>query len=241
MAKERLQKVLAAAGVDSRRRCEELILSGSVRVNGQVVDTLPVFVEPASDIITVDGKRIGAVKKVYYLLNKPKNVLCADYDPKGRPTAIDFIGCRQRIFCIGRLDADTTGLIILTNDTEMANRMTHPRFGLSKTYVAKVAGTVAPAQVEKLKKGIWLAEGKTQAVRVTILNRSRQMSILEIVIRQGINRQVPRMLAKVGLKVKTLASTKIGKIDSHGLSVGKFRPLKSDEIVFLKKITAVDI
>ena len=231
---QRLQKVLAAAGVDSRRKCEELILDGIVRVNRKVVDELPAFVDPERDVITVNGKRIHAAGKVYFLLNKPKGVICTNSDPQGRKKAIDIISARERIFCVGRLDIDTTGLIVLTNDSEMANRLTHPRYGLAKTYVARVKGQVSGEQVEKLKKGIWLVEGKTGRASVKILKRSYKESLLEITIQQGLNRQIRRMLAKVELSVKSLKRTKIGKLNARGLGVGKFRPLTKAEIAYLK-------
>jgi 23S rRNA pseudouridine2605 synthase len=236
---ERLQKVLAAAGVDSRRKCEELILSGSVCVNGKVVDSLPAFVDPRKDVITVDGKRIRPVRKLYFLLNKPKGVICTNYDPQGRRKAVDLIDVPERIFCAGRLDADTTGLIIITNDTEFANRLTHPRYKLPKTYLASVKGRIEPKAVENLRKGIRLAEGKTGPSTVRVLKRSRNESLLEITITQGLNRQVRRMLAKVGLAVKSLKRTRIGKISDRGLGVGRFRPLTTSEISYLKKTTTL--
>ncbi|MHC4423371.1 MAG: pseudouridine synthase [Planctomycetota bacterium] len=238
MAGQRLQKVLAAGGVDSRRKCEELILDGAVRVNRKVVDKLPVFVDPERDVITVNGKRIRAARKVYFLLNKPKGVICTNSDPQGRKKAIDLVPASQRIFCVGRLDADTTGVIILTNDSELANRLTHPRYEVSKTYVAEVKGKVSGEAVEKLKKGIWLAEGKTGRASLKILRRSHKGSLIEITIRQGLNRQVRRMLAKVGLPVKSLKRTRIGKLNARGLGVGKFRTLTKPEAAYLKKITA---
>jgi 23S rRNA pseudouridine2605 synthase len=238
MAEERLQKVLAAAGVDSRRKCEELILDGAVRVNRKVVDALPAFVDPEKDIITVNSKRIRAVRQVYFLLNKPKSVICTNSDPAGRKKAIDIVQTSERIFCVGRLDIDTTGLIILTNDSELASRLTHPRYGLSKSYVARVKGRVRGEQVEKLQKGVWLAEGKTGRASVKILRRGYEESSLEMTIRQGLNRQVRRMLAKVGLSVKSLKRTKIGRIDARGLGVGKFRKLTQTEVAYLRKITA---
>ncbi len=236
MAEQRLQKVLAAAGIASRRKCEELILEGAVRVNGRVVNELPVFVEPEKDVITVNGKKIRPVRKVYYLLNKPKGVICTNYDPQGRKKAIDLVPARERIFCVGRLDIDSTGLIILTNDSELANRLTHPRYELSKTYVAAVKGEIQGQVVEKLKKGIWLAEGKTGTSAVKILKRSHKESLIEIKIQQGLNRQVRRMLAKVGLAVKSLKRTRIGKITDRGIGVGKFRALTKAEVAYLRKI-----
>ncbi|MHC4511733.1 MAG: pseudouridine synthase [Planctomycetota bacterium] len=237
MAKLRLQKVLAAAGVDSRRNCEQLILEGAVRVNRKIVDELPAFVDPEKDVITVDGETIRPAPKVYFLLNKPKGVICTSSDPQGRKKAIDLVRTKERIFCVGRLDAETTGIIILTNDSEMANRLAHPRYGLAKTYVVGIRGQIAGKQVEKLKKGIWLAEGKTGRASVKILKRGRAESRIEVTIRQGLNRQVRRMLAGVGLPVKTLTRTRIGKIEIRGLGVGKFRPLTKAEVAHLKKTT----
>ena len=236
MAEQRLQKVLAAAGIDSRRKCEKLILSGVVRVNRKVVDELPAFVDAAKDVITVNGRKIRAARKVYYLLNKRKGIVCTNSDPQGRKKAIDVISAPERIFCVGRLDIDTSGLIILTNDSELTNKLTHPKFELSKTYLARVKGRISVEQIEKLKKGMWLAEGKTAKSSVKILKRSHRESSLEITIRQGLNRQIRRMLAKVGLPVKSLMRTRIGRINARGLGVGKFRLLTKAEIAYLKKI-----
>jgi len=238
MSEQRLQKVLAAAGVDSRRKCEELILDGAVRVNRKVVDKLPAFVDPEKDVITVNGKKIRAAQKVYFLLNKPKGVICTNRDPQGRKKAIDLVHTGERIFCVGRLDADTTGLIILTNDSELSNRLTHPRYGLGKTYVVRVKGEIKPEQIEKLKKGIWLAQGKTGRASVKILKRRHKESLIEITIRQGLNRQVRRMLARVGLPVKSLTRTRIGKLTTRGIGVGNFRALTKAEVTYLKRITS---
>ncbi len=235
MVHQRLQKVLAAAGVDSRRNCEQLILDGVVRVNGQVVDSLPAFADAEEDTITVNGRRIRAVEKVYYLLNKPRGVICSNKDPECRPKAVDLVRVPQRIFCAGRLDADTTGIIILTNDSELVNRLTHPRYGLSKTYVVRVGGNIDGAMAEKLKKGVWLAEGKTGRASVKILKRGHRESLLEITIRQGLNRQIRRMLAAVGLSVRSLKRTQIGRLNAKGLGVGKFRRLRVGEVAYLKK------
>ena len=241
MSRERLQKVLAAAGVDSRRGCEELILAGAVRVNRKVVDELPAFVDPQKDVITVNDKKIRAERKVYFLLNKPKGVICTNFDPQGRKKAIDIVSSGERIFCVGRLDVDSTGLIMLTNDSELANRLTHPRYELAKTYVVRVRGRIGGEEMEKLKKGIWLAEGKTGRAAVKVLKRSGRESSLEITIRQGRKRQVRRMLAKVGHKVVSLKRTRIGKLSIRGLGVGKFRRLTKDEIAYLKKVKKKDV
>ncbi|MFC1737862.1 pseudouridine synthase [Planctomycetota bacterium] len=238
MSRERLQKILAAAGVASRRESEKLILDGVVCLNGKVVNKLPAFADPDEDTITVNGKKIRKARRLYFLLNKPKGVFCTSSDPKGRKRAIDLIPARQRIYCAGRLDADTTGLIIITNDSELTNKLTHPRYELPKTYMAKVKGKVDGSQVEKLKKGIWLAEGKTARSSVKVLKRGSKESLLQITIRQGLNRQVRRMLAKVGLNVKTLKRTKIGKLTDRGIGIGKFRPLTKAEISYLINLKA---
>ncbi len=238
MVEQRLQKILAAAGIDSRRKCEELILTGAVRVNRKVVDVLPAFADPQKDVITVDGKKIHAAQKLYFLLNKPKGVICTNRDPAGRTKAIDLIQTDERIFCVGRLDADTTGIIILTNDSELSNKLTHPRYELAKTYIVRVKGQITIEQIEKLKKGIWLAEGKTGRASVKILNRSHKESLIEVSIRQGLNRQVRRTLAKIGLSVKSLKRIQIGKLSDRGLGVGRFRKLTRAEIEYLKKISS---
>ncbi len=241
MAVQRLQKILASAGIDSRRKCEELIKSGIVQVNKNIVTKLPAFADPDKDIIMVDGKKIYAEQRVYLLLNKPKGVICTNQDPAGRKKAIDLVHTNKRVFCVGRLDIDTTGLIILTNDSELANKLAHPRYGLPKTYVARVKGQIVGEQVEKIKKGIWLAEGKTGRAAVKILKRSHKESLIEVTIRQGLNRQVRRSLARVGLSVKSLSRTRIGRLNSRGLGLGKFRTLTKTEVGYLKKTLSANL
>lgn len=235
MAEQRLQKVLAAAGVDSRRNCEELILDGAVRVNRKVIDTLPVFVDPEKDVITVNGRRIQAARKVYFLLNKPKGVICTNSDPEGRKRAIDLVRTDERVFCVGRLDADTTGLIIVTNDSELTNKLTHPRYGLPKKYVVKVKGEISGDAVEKLKKGVWLAEGKTGYAVIKVLKRNYKESLIEITLQQGLNRQIRRMMARVGLRVKSLKRAQIGRLTAKGLGVGQSRRLSEAEVRSLRR------
>lgn len=229
---------MASAGVDSRRKCEELILEGVVRVNRRVVDKLPAFADSDQDLITVNSKRIRSASKVYYLLNKPKGVICTNSDPQGRRKAIDYVPNSERVFCAGRLDADTTGLIIVTNDSVLANRLTHPRYGLAKRYVATVKGSIEKSQIEKLRKGIWLAEGKTTgASNLKVLKRGPRQSSLEIVLKQGLNRQVRRMLAAVGLDVKSLKRVRIGRITDRGVGAGRYRALGAAEVAYLFKAT----
>ena len=233
----RLQKILAAAGVDSRRKCEDLILEHAVTVNGEIVSELPAFADPDADDIRVNGERIKRAEKVYFLLNKPKGVICTNSDPQGRPRAIDLIDSKERIFCVGRLDADTTGAIILTNDSELTNRLTHPRYELPKVYHVVVRGRMEGPDVEKLKKGVWLAEGKTGRAAVKILRRTHQDTILEISIRQGLNRQVRRTFASLGYKVKSLKRVQIGDIVLKGIPEGGYKTLTGRQIAYLKRAT----
>ena len=237
MPKQRLQKILAAAGVASRRKCEELITEGIVRVNRKVVDELPAFADPDTDIITVSGKKIHRAEKVYFLLNKPKGVICTSSDPHGRKKTIDLVDCPLRIFCVGRLDADTTGAIILTNDSDLANRLTHPKYELPKTYEVKIRGRIEGDSLEKLKKGVWLAEGKTGRAAVKVLRRIASESLIQVTIRQGLNRQVRRTIAKLGYKVKALKRTRIGNITIKGLGPGSYKKLSKAQIAYLKKTT----
>lgn len=235
MAAERLQKILAAAGIDSRRNCEQLILEGIVKVNGRIVDLLPAFADAEKDIITVDGRKIRPAGKVYYLLNKPKGVICTNDDPQGRRKAVDLIDSNQRIFCAGRLDTETSGAIILTNDSALANLLTHPRYCLEKTYLAAINGRITLAAVEKLKKGVWLSEGKTSPAKLKILKASDKESLLEIRIRQSLNREIRRIMARVGYKVTSLKRTHIGKISLERLGIGHYRPLTAAEVNYLKR------
>jgi 23S rRNA pseudouridine2605 synthase len=237
--KQRLQKILSSAGVDSRRKCEELILDHAVTVNGEIVDQLPAFADPEKDDIRVNGQRIKQPEKVYYLLNKPKGVICTNSDPQGRPKAIDLIDCSERVVCVGRLDADTTGAIILTNDSELVNRLTHPKYELPKTYQVVLRGRMEGEDVEKLKKGVWLADGKTGGAAVKILHRSHLETTLEISIRQGLNRQIRRTFAALGYKVKSLKRTQIGYIVLKGIAVGNYKRLTKPQIAHLKRATGL--
>lgn len=237
---QRLQKILASAGVDSRRKCEELIEEGAVTVNGRVIDSLPAFANPDTDDIRVNGRRLKQPKKVYYLLNKPKGVICTSFDPQHRPKAVDLIEGPERIMCVGRLDADTTGAIILTNDSELINRLTHPRYELPKTYQVTLRGRMESEDIEKIKKGVWLSEGKTERAAVRVMRRSNEDTLLEISIRQGLNRQVRRTFAHLGYKVKALKRTQIGNIVLKGLAVGAYQRLTGSQIDYLKKATGME-
>ncbi|MHC5173625.1 MAG: pseudouridine synthase [Planctomycetota bacterium] len=225
-----MQKILAAAGIDSRRKCEILILEHAVSVNGEIVNELPAFADPEKDDIRVDGQRIKQTKKVYFLLNKPKGVICTSSDPQKRQKAVDLVDCPERIVCVGRLDIDTTGAIILTNDSDE----------LPKTYQIVVRGRVEGADVEKLKKGVWLAEGKTQGAAVKIIRRSHAETTLQVVISQGLNRQIRRMFSQLGYKVKLLKRTQIGDIVLKGIAAGNYKRLTKPQLAYLKRATGME-
>lgn len=232
---ERLQKVLAAAGVASRRHSEELILDGRVEVDGRPVTELGTRVDPAEQEIRVDGAVLPRPKYVYYLLNKPSGVVSTNDDPSGRPRVIDLVPAEQRLFTIGRLDRSSEGLIIVTNDGELTNRLTHPRYGIPKTYRAKVQGRPTEETLRKLREGVHLAEGLAQVDSLKIRGRHARGLELEIVLTEGRNREIRRILAKVGHKVQQLRRTAIGDVRLGRLKVGEYRPLSHKEIRLLRQ------
>lgn len=237
MAAERLQKLLAAAGFGARRACEDLILDGKVRVNGRLVNRLPVLVDPRQDRIVVRGKPVRVEKRVYFLLNKPQHVYCTHSDPAGRRRAVDLLGdVRERVFPVGRLDADSMGLLIMTNDGELAQKLTHPSFNVPKTYRAEVVGVPSAETLARLRDGIWLSDGRTSGARVTIIHHQRTKAVLEITLREGRNRQVRRMLANLGHKVRRLTRIRMGKLSISRLPLGAFRPLKPAEVKYLYQL-----
>jgi 23S rRNA pseudouridine2605 synthase len=214
-----------------------LIREGRVMVNGRVRDELPVLVDPSEDNVRVDDQPIRSQRLVYFLLNKPKGVLCTNNDPSGRVRAIDLLGrIKERVYPVGRLDSSSTGLLLMTNDGELAEYLMHPRYGIERTYVAEVKGKVGPRAIEKLKKGIWMSGGRTQPARVKILHGGRLESRLEITLREGRNREVRRMLAAQGHRVRKLRRIRLGPLTIKGLGVGKFRPLMPKEVRALKRI-----
>ncbi len=237
MPTQRIQKVLAGAGFGARRACEDLVVNGHVAVNGKTVRTLPVMVDPAKDHIAVKGRPVRSEKTVYYLLNKPRRVYCTHDDPAGRQRAVDLmVGVRERVFPVGRLDASSTGLLIMTNDGALTQKLTHPRFGIPKTYRAEVEGCPTDRALEKLRSGTWLAEGKTAPARITIIHKQRDKAILEITLREGRNREIRRMLAKAGHKVRRLTRICVGKLSIKAVPLGSFRPLTASEVAYLKAL-----
>jgi 23S rRNA pseudouridine2605 synthase len=223
---ERLQKVLARAGIGSRRACEELIGDGRVTVNGEVA-VLGARVDPASDEIEVDGTLVPVAEGlVHYVLNKPAGVVTTMSDPHGRPTVADLVPPLPRVFPVGRLDAETEGLLIVTNDGPLAHRLTHPSFGIEKEYVAVVTGTPRPADVRALRRGVTLDDGPTAPARVNVMGPST----LRITIHEGRNRQVRRMCDAVGLPVLRLVRTRVGPISDRRLRPGAWRELSTREV-----------
>lgn len=233
----RLQKVMAAAGIGSRRHCEEMILAGRVEVDGKTVKKLGTKVEPTEQQIRVDGDLLKTTRApVYYLINKPDGVLSTNYDPAGRTRVVDLVPQHEHehLFTVGRLDMSSEGLILVTNDGELANRLTHPRYGVEKTYLALVAGQVPQEEIDKLRDGVRLAEGVARCVSVHVRKALPQSTLLEIVLAEGKNREIRRILAKIGHKVLTLKRIAIGDLKLRELKVGEFRRLSREEVKSLR-------
>jgi 23S rRNA pseudouridine2605 synthase len=232
---ERLNKYLAHAGVGSRRRCEELIAAGRVRVDGQVVRELGARVDAGQEVC-VDGRPLHAERPVYWLVNKPRGYLCTNHDPAGRPRAVDLVEhVPQRVYTVGRLDEDSEGLLLLTNDGDLANKLMHPRYGVEKTYWVQVAGTPTRDDLLKLLRGVWLSDGHVKAQRVKRLKSQGESAWLQLVLAEGKNREVRRMLAKLGHKVMRLKRVALGPIQLGRLRKGKSRPLHHEELTRLRQ------
>jgi 23S rRNA pseudouridine2605 synthase len=231
---ERLQKVLAQAGLGSRRACEDLIAAGRVTVNGEVA-TLGTRADPEVDAIEVDGARIGVREGlVHYLLNKPAGVVTTASDPQGRPTVVGLVPAEPRVYPVGRLDADTEGLLVLTNDGELAHRLTHPSFGVDKEYLADVTGTPSRGALRRLREGVELEDGPTAPARVSLVGDHT----LRITIHEGRNRQVRRMCEAVGHPVRRLVRVRIGPLADRRLPPGEWRPLTQAEVRALERAAA---
>ncbi|MDR1512080.1 MAG: rRNA pseudouridine synthase [Propionibacteriaceae bacterium] len=228
----RLQKVLAAAGVASRRQAEEMILDGRIEVNGQVVTVLGTRVDPATDHIRFDGTRLPPERhRVYLVLNKPRGVVSTMSDPEGRRTLGEFVPPKAgRLFHVGRLDTETEGLIVLTNDGDLAQRLSHPKFEVSKTYLAEVEGVVDRATLARLARGVTLEDGPITPDKVKLVDVASGRSLVQVTLHSGRNRVVRRLLEAVGHPVRKLARTRIGPIRLGDLPTGRTRPLTRDEV-----------
>jgi len=235
---ERLQKYLAHAGVASRRTCEELITAGKVRVNGVVVTELGVKVDPSADRVEVNGKPVEQKEdKVYVLLNKPKGYVTTLRDPQGRPKVVDLLkDVDKRVYPVGRLDFDTEGLLILTNDGEMTFALTHPRHEIGKTYIALVKGMPDNDKLKRFRKGLRLADGVTAPARLKLLRKQGGNTLLEITIYEGRNRQIRRMCETIGHPVLELRRTAMGFLQLGSLKNGEYRYLSKSEITKLKEL-----
>jgi 23S rRNA pseudouridine2605 synthase len=227
---ERLQKVLAAAGVASRRACEVFIVEGRVTVNGEVAE-LGSKVDRTRDVVEIDGERVNVdPDRVYIMLNKPQGVVTTAEDPEGRPTVVDLINLPQRLFPIGRLDMDTEGLLLLSNDGDLTNALLHPSREVERWYVALVTGPVKPRMLSALREGVELEDGVARAKRVTLLEEGKGKALLEVVMTEGRKREVRRLLAEVGLPVERLARVRFGDVELGELRQGKWRFLTQAEI-----------
>ncbi|MHC5024210.1 MAG: pseudouridine synthase [Planctomycetota bacterium] len=243
----RLQKVLAEAGVGSRRACEALVEAGDVAVNGTVVSQLPAWVDPGQDRITVRGRRVRPPESpVYVMLFKPRGVVCTNDDPEGRRRAIDLVKhpSRSRLYPVGRLDMDSSGLLLLTNDGPLANRLAHPRYHLPKVYEVTVKGSLDDDDVRRLERGLFLPDrragrGKrTARSRLRLLKRDRDRTRLRLDLREGRNRQIRRMMLRVGHPVKKLRRIQLGPLRLRGLRAGQWRDLMPREIDALRAAAA---
>jgi 23S rRNA pseudouridine2605 synthase len=233
---ERLNKLLAHAGVGSRRHVEDLISAGRVSVDGHRVHDLSTKVEPGQHRICVDGQPVKTERLVYWLVHKPRGYVCTNHDPAGRPRAIDLVPqVEQRVYTVGRLDEQSEGLLLLTNDGDLAHRLMHPRFGVEKTYLVQVAGHPTREDIQQLLKGVYLSDGRVKAQRVKKLKAQGESAWLEVVLSEGKNREIRRMLARLGHKVLRLRRTAIGPVQLGHLAGGKSRRLSRLELTQLQE------
>lgn len=237
----RLQRFLALAGVASRRASEILISSGRVKINNQTVTKLGTTVDPERDVVEVDGLRVRIEQKLYALLNKPAGYLTTITDPQGRPTVADLVAdLPARVYPVGRLDLDTEGALLLTNDGDLAHRLAHPRFGVEKVYHATVAGKPGPADLDALRQGVDIGEFVTSPAKVRMIKPGSRESTLEIIIHEGRKRQVKRMCKAVGHPVVRLRRVEYGGIGLGSLKPGKHRLLTEAEVKFLRNKVALE-
>ncbi len=230
MAEERVQKLMAAAGIASRRASEELIAQGRVTVNGRPAE-LGMKADPATAEIRVDGERVNVnPEKVYIMLNKPRGVITTADDPEGRPTVLDLINLQTRLFPVGRLDMDTEGLLLLTNDGDLAHALTHPSYEVPRVYVALVPGPVRKKTLSEIRHGVELDDGVARPRSIHVAEEAKSRALLEIVMTEGRKREVRRMLEAVGLRVERLARIAYGGVEMSELGQGKWRFLTQEEI-----------
>lgn len=238
--RERLQKLMAQAGIASRRDCEDLILAGRVTVNGEIVRELGAKADPAVDEIRVDTVPLRMPgKHATFLVVKPKGFLSTTQDKRGRPTVLGLLPpTDRRLYPAGRLDEDSEGLLLLTDDGELTDLVTHPRYGVAKTYELRIRGRLEGAEVKRVESGVWLSEGKTGPTRIRIRKRGRSMTRVEVTLTEGRNRELRRIFAKIGHPVLSLKRIKIGNIAIGGMKPRQWRKLSHQEVVALKALAA---
>lgn len=235
---ERLQKVLARAGYGSRRTCEELIRNGCVEVDGRITTELGVRVDPFRQKIKCKGRIVREPRRVYLAFNKPRRTISSTRDTKGRRTILDYLrNVRERVYPVGRLDYDSEGLILVTNDGDLCNRLTHPRYRVEKSYHVLLRGRLQDEVVGKIARGVWLSGGRTAPAKVRIKKFLRDSTVLEITLREGMNREVRRIFAKFGLKVRRLKRIRIGTVSLGNLPRGAWRPLTPREVESLRAVS----
>ena len=241
-ATERLQKYLAAAGVASRRAAEELIRAGRVKVNAQVVTELGTKVDPAKDLVAVDGKLVArADARAYYLLYKPSGCVTTASDPEGRPTAYDYLrGVRERVFPVGRLDWDAEGAVLFTDDGELANRLAHPRYGHRRVYLVKVKGEPEREQLQRMRDGLRLEDGPAKALEVAIHEEAEKNTWIRVVVGEGRYHLVKRLCEGVGMQVQRLFRPEFGGVTVARLRPGQFRPLSADEVRGMRVVVGLE-
>lgn len=233
----RINKFMAECGVASRRACDEMILEGRVKVNGKKIDTPGLEINEFNDAVTLDGRRITLVSKKYYImLHKPKGYVTTVKDDKGRKTAMELIKIRSRLYPVGRLDYDTEGLLLLTNDGQLAYALTHPSHEVPKTYIAKIKGKISDTEVRQLRKGVEIDGKMTLPAVVKIIETDDEFSRVEVTIKEGRNHQIKKMFEVVGKEVVFLKRTAIGPLKLGGLGRGEYKNLTSKEIEILKAI-----
>ena len=234
MKKLRLNKFLSGSGVASRRKCDEIIASGKVTVNGKVVTEIGSQINEKKDKVMVEGKAVCLPSSfVYIKLNKPKGYACTASDEKGRKTIYDLVDCEERLFSIGRLDYNTEGLIILTNDGDFANKVSHPRYDVEKEYRVTIEGKIKESELAVLRKGVVVDGQKMPPAKVKLLSQDENISKISVVINEGQNRQVRRMFEAIGREIKLLKRVRIGSVRLGGLSRGQWRDLTEVELNLL--------
>lgn len=235
MTQNRIQKIIAQAGIASRRKAEEMIQEGRVRINGKVITELGIKADPTVDRIEVDGKQLEGESLITILMNKPRGVVCTLHDPEGRPTVLDFIKeIDARLFPVGRLDFATSGALLLTNDGQLSFALTHPKHNVEKVYLVKIEGAVSEAQLKKWREGVDIGDGVTQPAEVFKSEQDENFTWLHVTLREGKNRQIRRMADATGLTVKKLKRISVAGLTIDGIRIGRYRVLSPLEIKKLK-------